>query len=73
MNQNEIRSISDRKKPKVQLSGLDGNAFAIIGRIRKEMRKVGWTKAEIAEATDDMMAGNYDDLLYAAHKYCEVE
>ena len=72
MDQSTIRSMSDRKKPSVKLAGEDGNAFAIMGRVRAAMREVGWTKAEIAEATDDMMAGDYNDLLYAAHEYCEV-
>lgn len=73
MNQNEIRSISDRKKPHVQLSGLDGNAFAIMGRVRDEMREVGWSRAEIASATDEMMSGDYDTLIRAVCNYCEVD
>jgi len=72
MNQSEIRSISDRKRPHVELAGQDGNAFAIIGRVRDAMRKVGWSRAEINEATDDMMSGDYSNLLATASKLCEV-
>ena len=73
MNQGTIRKISDRKRPHVKLAGEDGNAFAILGQVREAMREVGWTKAEIAEATDDMMSGDYDHLLVTACKYCEVD
>lgn len=72
MNQSTIREMADRKKPHVQLSGLDGNAFSIMARVRSSMRDCGWTKAEIAEATDNMMAGDYDALIRAACTYCEV-
>lgn len=73
MQQNEIRAIADRKKPHVQLSGMDGNAFAIMRRARAAMRECGWTNAEIAEATDSMMVGNYDDLLQVVCTYCTVD
>ena len=72
MNQNEIRAIGDRKRPELQLTGTDGNAFAVIGKVRQALRGVGWTKAEISEATDEMMSGDYDHLLRTAYNYCEV-
>lgn len=73
MNQTTVRSMADRKKPKVKLSGLDGNAFAIMARIRSALREVGWTKAEIASATDDMMSDGYDNLIVTACSLCDVE
>lgn len=72
MNQNIIRNLTDRKKPHVELVGEDGNAFAIMGRTREAMRDVGWTKAEIAEATDEMMSGDYDNLLQTVMDLCEA-
>ena len=73
MNQNIIRSITDRKKPHVTFVGEDGNAFSILGRARKAMRKVGWSSAEIAEFTDKAMAGDYVDLIGTVCNYCEVD
>lgn len=73
MNQSTIRSISDRKRPHVKFAGQDGNAFSILARVRDAMREVGWTKAEINEATDDMMSGDYDNLIRTACDYCEVD
>jgi hypothetical protein len=73
MNQNQKRSMADRKKPHVKLAGEDGNAFFILGRTREAMRKVGWSKAEIAEFTDKAMSGDYDNLIRTVCHYCEVD
>lgn len=73
MNQNQIRSITDRKKPYVKLAGEDGNAFSILGRTREAMKSCGWSKAEIAEFTDKAMAGDYDALIKTVCDYCEVD
>lgn len=73
MNQNEIRPIRERKKPHVKLAGKDGNAFSIMGRVRSAMREVGWSRAEIASATDEMMGGDYDNLLMVACKLCDAD
>ena len=40
----------------------DGNAFAIIGAGRAELKKLGRTD-EIAQFTAEMTAGDYDQLL----------
>lgn len=59
-------------KPTVKLSGEDGNAFAIIGRVRKALKRAGMH--DEAEAfTKEAMGGDYDNLLRACAKYCDVE
>lgn len=73
MNQNEIRPIRERAKPHVKLAGEDENAFSILGRVRSAMREVGWTKAEMGEAMDEMMSGDYDHLLVTVCELCEVD
>ena len=73
MNQQIIRKLSDRKKPHVELVGLDGNAFSILGRVRDAMRKIGWSQAEIAEFTNTAMAGDYNALIRTVCKYCEMD
>ena len=50
----------------VQLSGFDGNAFSIMGRVTKAMRRAGCTQAEIDEYIDASKAGDYDNLLRVA-------
>lgn len=55
----------------VQLSGRDGNAFAILGAVKRALKESGHGDVAddfIAEAT----AGDYDHLLRTAMKYVEV-
>ena len=59
------------KKPTVQLSGEDGNAMMIIGRVRRALKQAGlMDEAEVFTA--EAMAGDYDGVLRAAMKYCDV-
>lgn len=39
----------------VQLSGMDGNVFSIIGRVRKELRRNGVSDEVIGEFTDEVI------------------
>jgi hypothetical protein len=55
----------------VELIGHDGNAYAILGKVQKEMKRAGFVeeaKQYLAEAT----AGGYDNLLAVTMKYVEV-
>ncbi len=56
----------------VQLSGEDGNAFAIMGAVRKAMRRGGCTADEMQAFTDEATSGDYDHLLQTAMRYVEV-
>jgi hypothetical protein len=57
---------------KVQLTGHDGNAFAIMGAVSRELRKAGVSKDEINEYTKQSMSGDYDNLLRTAMEWVEV-
>jgi hypothetical protein len=57
---------------KVQLSGQDGNAFAILGAVSKALKRAGHddlAKEFLAEASK----GDYDHLLQTAIEYVDVE
>ena len=41
-----IRPINEREIPIVKLVGTDGNAFAIIGKVRSAMKEFEWTSEE---------------------------
>lgn len=56
----------------VQLTGEDGNAFSIIGKVQKAMRSAGCTSTEINEFTADATSGDYDHVLQTAMKTVEV-
>ena len=56
----------------VQLTGEDGNAFAILGNVRKALRQGGVPKDEIVEFTAEATAGDYDHLLQTVMTWVEV-
>ena len=58
------------KKIKLELIGLDGNAFSLLGNFRKQAKKEGWSKEEIKEVTDKAMDGDYNHLLATLMDYC---
>ncbi len=61
-----------KQKPTVKLVGEDGNAFAILGRVKRALVKAGMqeeAKAFMEEAT----AGDYNHLLATVQKYVDVE
>ena len=58
-----VYSKSMSKKVKMQLVGLDGNAFSILGAFSRNARKQGWTPEEINAVTNKAMSGEYDYLL----------
>jgi hypothetical protein len=57
----------------VQLSGKDGNVFAIIGRVRKALRKGGANQEQLDDFTKEVMnAGSYDDALITVMRWVDV-
>ena len=57
---------------KVKLVGKDGNAFAIMGRVREAMKKAKVPKEEIDLFLKDAMSGDYDNLLATCCEYVSV-
>jgi len=50
-------------KPKLQLVGIDGNAYSILGAAVKAAKKAGWTQEMIADFKEEAMADDYQHLL----------
>jgi len=57
----------------VDLSNEDGNAFSIIGRVSKALRRAGATPEQINEFRDDATSGDYDHVLQTCMKWAEVD
>ena len=57
---------------KVQLSGNDGNAFAIMGAVKSALKKAGATREELDEYLKESMSSDYDNLLRVAAKWVKV-
>ena len=51
------------KKVKMQLVGLDGNAFVIMGTWRSNALRQGWSQEEVRAVIDEAQSGDYDHLL----------
>ena len=56
----------------VQLTGKDGNAFAIIGFVRKALKAHGCKAEEVQAFTDEATSGDYDQLLQTCVRWVEV-
>lgn len=60
------------KKVSLELVGLDGNAFALMGAFQQQARREGWTKSEIDEVLTKCTSGDYNNLLRILSEVCEV-
>jgi hypothetical protein len=59
-------------KPRVKLVGKDGNAFAIMGRVKHALHRAGADSEYVDQYLQESMSGDYDNLLRVAMKYVEV-
>lgn len=55
----------DFKHIRIAMVGENGNAFSIMGRVQKAMKKEGCTPEEVTEVLDVMKEGDYNHLLNA--------
>jgi hypothetical protein len=56
----------------VVLTGTDGNAIAIISKVKRALRSGGANRDEIAEFMDEATSGGYDNVLVTAMNWVEV-
>ena len=63
---------SPLRKPVVQLIGQDGNAFAIMGRVRNALKQAGGDHEYIEQYISQAMSGDYNNLLVVSMKYVDV-
>jgi hypothetical protein len=56
----------------VELCGHDGNAFSIIGRVTKALRRGDVPQAEIDAFTKEATSGDYDHVLQTAMRWVDV-
>ena len=61
-----------KTKPKVRLSGRDGNVFSIMGAAGRALREAGYTKEEIAKYTEEATSGDYDHAIQVTMRWCDV-
>ena len=59
-------AIEEHGKGRFILIGKDGNAYSIMARVARGLRRVGWPPRAIKKAQEDMMSGDYNHLLQVA-------
>lgn len=59
------------KKVNLNLVGINGNAFSILGAFQKQARKEGWTQEEINLVLDEAKSSDYDHLIRTIVDHCE--
>lgn len=59
-------------KPECQLTGEDGNVFAIIGRVSKALKRDGQPERAKEFCDKATSQKSYDDVLNLCHEYVEV-
>ena len=68
----KVGKVMSKYAVSVQLSGNDGNAFAIMGAVKSALKKAGASKEELDQYLSDSMSGDYDNLLRVAMEWVEV-
>jgi len=56
----------------VELVGMDGNAYSILGRCTLAAKRAGLSKNEIDEFVAKATSGNYDGLLRTVVEFFEI-
>lgn len=71
-DEDEGHDNDDTGKPVVQLTGEDGNVFAIIGRVSKTLKRAGMPNQASEFTSAAMKCGSYDKVLQLCMQYCDV-
>jgi hypothetical protein len=64
-----IREKQPRKEIIIDLTGPDGNAFALIGLAQNLAKQLGYQPDKRGELTAEMMSGDYEHLLQVFDKH----
>ena len=59
------------KTVSLNLVGVNGNAFMIMGVFKRQAKKEGWTSEEIKQVIDEAKSGDYVHLLATIENHCQ--
>ena len=57
---------------KIDLTSIDGNAFAIMGAAKRILKQAGATEEELNEYLKESMSGDYDNLVATVGKWLVI-
>jgi hypothetical protein len=58
---------------RVQLTGTNGNCFALLGHVTRALRRAGLSQAEREVFQQEATAGDYEALLRTVMRWVEVD
>ena len=58
-----LTTLPEAERPTVKLIGEDGNAFAILGRVRRALRRADYSEEQVEEFTEEATSSDYTHLL----------
>lgn len=64
---------SPKEKPVVKLIGLNGNAFFVMGKVKRALQKAGADREYIDQYLSEATFGDYHHLLAVSMKYVDIE
>lgn len=56
----------------IDLSTIDGNAYAIMGAAQRVLKRAGATPEELSEYLEESMSGDYEHLIQTVNKWLVV-
>ena len=59
------------KTVNLNLIGVNGNAFMIMGVFQRQAKREGWTQEEIDTVLKEAKSGDYNHLLATIENHCE--
>jgi hypothetical protein len=64
---------SPSSKPTVKLIGQDGNAFSVMGNVKRALKRAGADQEYLDQYLKEATSGDYNHLLTVSMKYVNVE
>ncbi len=65
--------MTTNKKVKLDLIGLDSNAYALLAAFNRAAKRQGWTLEEIKAVLDEAKSSDHDHLVFVLSSHCEPE
>jgi len=63
--------MEDNQLVELDLTTVNGNAFAIMGAFSRAAKQQGWSKEEIDEVINEAQSGDYDHLVQTIIHNCK--
>lgn len=59
------------KKVKMDLNGIDGNAYVVMGKFKRAARKQGFSEEQVDKVIEECKSGDYDHLIQTIMAHTE--